>query len=670
MSSRVHAKQLAARNLPALGPGLVAVVLMLLWAIHDGGYDADTWYWGALVLLAASAAVAVVRGPRLRLSRPAALALAAFAAYVAWSYLSISWAESPGDALSGSNRALLYLLAFGLMLMLPWTVEAALVSLVVFVLGVGVIAIVLLTRLASADHVARLVIEGRLASPTGYFNSTAALFTIATLLATALAARRELPGPLRGALFVTAAASVQLALIVQSRGWLFTLPLMLLASIVVVRGRLRVVAAALVPALAALIPLHRLLDVYQSATGPALIHAAQRAGQAALVVCGAVFVLGTLLAWVDGLWRREPLSAVRRRQIGAVAATITLAAAVGGGIAATHGHPWRFVKRQWNGFSHTEKASTNGSHFSDVGSGRYDYWRVSLDALLAHPIGGLGQDNFADYYVTHRRTTEEPSWTHSFELRLLAHTGLVGFALFAGFLAAALVAVRRGLRRRGSELACATAAAATLPLVVWLIYGSVDWFWEVPALSGPALGFLGLSIALGERAAVTADARAAARVPFALPPAVPVALGAVAVVVATVALGFPYLAVRELSTATNLETKNPASALRDLLTAARLNPLSSAPAALAGTIALQHGQLLEAERRYRQAIDRQPRGWFAWLGDGLAASELGDTLGARRDYIQAAAINPRERVIAKALADVLTPQPLTPAQAFGMLSII
>ena len=89
----------------------------------------------------------------------------------------------------------------------------------------------------------------------------------------------------------------------------------------------------------------------------------------------------------------------------------------------THGHPFRFISRQWNGFSQPESVYSSQSHFADVGSNRYDFWRVSLDAFLAHPIGGLGQDNFADYYVVHRRTAAEPSATHSIELRLLAQTG-------------------------------------------------------------------------------------------------------------------------------------------------------------------------------------------------------------------------------------------------------
>src|SRR5205823_12091648 len=110
-------------------PGLVVVGLMLLWAVHDGGYDADTWYWGALVVLGLLASVVVARGwHAIQLSRSATVALVAFALYVACSYLSIAWAASPGDALAGSNRALLYFLVFATMLVLPWTVPGALIA--------------------------------------------------------------------------------------------------------------------------------------------------------------------------------------------------------------------------------------------------------------------------------------------------------------------------------------------------------------------------------------------------------------------------------------------------------------------------------------------------------------------------------------------------------------
>ena len=648
-------------HLKLLLPGLVCVGLMLVWAVDNGGYDADTWYWGALVLLAVLAAVVAGFGPGLRLSRLSLSTLAALGLYVGWSYLSIAWAQSPGDALQGSNRALLYLLLFSLVLVLPWTPEAALAALLIFVLGVGVLGFVLLVRLASADHVARLIIGGRLAAPTGYFNSTVALFTLNAITAIALAARRELPGLLRGSLIAIACAGLELAVIVQSRGWLFTLPLVAIVAVAVVRDRLRVIAAAIIPIAAALAPLRRLLDVYQSSPGPALDHAAARAGQLALLISGAMFVAASLIAWGEALFRPRALTPARRRRLGTIVAVVALVGAVAGGVAATHGHPFRFMSRQWNGFSHIQRSSSSGSHFADVGSGRYDFWRISLDAAIAHPIGGLGQDNFADYYVSRRHTAEEPSWTHSLEMRLLAHTGFVGLLLFAAFLACALAAARRAVRGRGA-LAPAVAGVALLPVVVWLIHGSVDWFWEIPALTGPALGFLAMAIAL--------EGSPTAPIPGFRSPAPRWGRIAVAttVLAASVAvLGFPYLALREVSAASAARSQAPLSALRDLARAALLNPLSAEPGRVAGTIALQDGQFTEAERRFSQATAREPGGWFAWLGDGLAASALGDSPRAERDFRIADSINSRQPAVRQALARVNTTRPLTPPEAFSLL---
>jgi hypothetical protein len=683
-------------------PGLLVVALMLAWAVHDGGYDADTWYWGALVVLGVLATVLTARGWRaIELSTAARVALAAFALYVAWSYLSIAWAASPGDALTGSNRALLYFLVFATMLVLPWTVPGALIALLTFVLGIGVVAIVLLVRLASADHVTALIVSGRLAAPTGYFNATAALFTIEALMAIALAARRELPGLLRGALIAFACAGLQLGVIVQSRGWLFTLPLVLIAAIVLLPDRLRVIAAAIVPAAATLAVVHSLLHVYQASTGVALNQASTQAGHSALRMCLIAFVVGTLLAWAESVLPAPRPSALRRRLLGTAAVLLALGATAAGALAVSHGHPFRFISRQWHGFSH-QASVHSGSHFTDLGSGRYDFWRVALDAFVAHPVGGLGQDNFDNYYVPRRRTDEEPSWTHSLELRLLAHTGLVGTALFAVFVVAGVAAALRGRRRgpprepavadaapargsvpmaadaapaRGSVPIAAVVATAMLPFVVWVIYGSVDWFWEVPALSGPALGFLGLAGALGARVPAAEASPEPAAVASPPPPAPPGhragilvgALGVLALLAAVVVLGFPYLSVRETSIGSDLGRTDPAKALHALRIAADLNPLSPDPGRLAGDVALTSGSYGTARTRFEEVISRDPGGWFAWFGAGLAASALGDRARARRDFQVAASIDPRNTVIAHALAAVDTKDPLTPAQALQLL---
>jgi hypothetical protein len=659
--------EIAARlgpHAPAAVPGLGVVALMLLWAVHNGGYDAETWYWGALAALALLATIVVALSGRLRVTRGRLIVLGLFAGYVAWCYLSMLWAKSPGSALDGANQALLYLLVFALMALLPWTAEGALVAVLTYTVGIGVIGIVLMFRLASASHIASLIIEGRLGSPTGYFNATAALFTLGALPAIALAARRELPGAVRGLLLAFACSDLQLSLIVQSRGWLFTLPLVAAAGIFVVHERFRVAMAAVLPLGGAGLLLHRLLAVYSSSGTVDRNHAAAAAGQAGLIACAVILVLGTLLAWADSLWPPPTLGRNLRRFVGTTLIAGCLVAIGLAGTLATHGHPVRFISRQWRGFSHVQRSFSGQSHFGDVGSSRYDFWRVSLDGFRANPIGGLGEDNFADYYVVHRRTSEEPSWTHSLELRLLSQTGLVGFALFTAFLTGALwLAVR--VRRRGEAIARGVAGIALLPLVVWLIHGSLDWFWEIPALSGPALAFLGMA---GSVAPIATPATRSARASrWGARPAWQrlgaIAGGIVALVAGVVVLGFPYLSVREVSLASNVRAANPDGALLDLERAANLNPLNAEPGRLAGFIALQNGQYGVADQRFRQSIDREPGGWLSQLGAGLAASALGQRQQAHRDYARAYAINNRQPAVVQALRRVYTKHPLTSAEA-------
>jgi hypothetical protein len=657
----------------ALVPALVATGLMLVWAVHNGGFDADTWYWGALVLLSVLVLVVVLRGRGRGLPRVAWLAVAAFGGYVAWSFASMLWAQVPGQALDGSNRALLYLIVFTVFLLVPWTTRAALVTLVVYAVGVGVIAIVLEGRLLSGDQLGQLVVQGRLAAPTGYFNSTVALFMSDALLATALACRRELPAAVRGLLLACAAASLQLCLLGESRGWLFTLPLVLLAAVLLVRDRLRTGLFALVPIAAVLIPLHRLLDVFSgsASTQQALTAAAESAARPALILCCGAFAIGTLGAWSERFITPRPVSTRVRRSIGVAAAALAVCAALAGGIEATGGHPLGFIERQWNGFSHQESSTpSGGSHFAAIGSGRYDFWRVALQAFDTHPLGGIGQDNFADYYILRRRTGEDPLWPHSLELRLLAMTGAVGATLFALFLGGALWSGLRARRREG--LAGGVAASALLPLVVWILYGSVDWFFEMPALSGPALGFLGMAAGLSARpsAAGAAASQAQPRVRTAHRAAR--GLGAAACVAllgaCTVALAFPYLSVREVSMASDAASSDPPAALSDLARAASLDPWNPAPGRLAGEIDLTVGRYRPAEAAFRQTIEREPDGWYAWLGAGLAASALGDDVSAAHYLHRAFEIDGIDPVIRLAFDRVLTPHPLTPARALDLLA--
>ena len=75
---------------------------------------------------------------------------------------------------------------------------------------------------------------------------------------------------------------------------------------------------------------------------------------------------------------------------------------------------------------------------------------------------------------------------------MLSQLGVVGTALFAAFIAAAVwLALSR--RRRLDAISGGAIGAAIMVFAYWVLYGSQDWFWEIPALAGPALGLLGLA---------------------------------------------------------------------------------------------------------------------------------------------------------------------------------
>ena len=68
------------------------------------------WYPGTLLLLGVLAATAIGAPASFRgLPKAALIALGALAAFTAWSFFSISWADAPGPAWDAANRALLYL---------------------------------------------------------------------------------------------------------------------------------------------------------------------------------------------------------------------------------------------------------------------------------------------------------------------------------------------------------------------------------------------------------------------------------------------------------------------------------------------------------------------------------------------------------------------------------
>ena len=350
---------------------------------------------------------------------------------------------------------------------------------------------------------------------------------------------------------------------------------------------------------------------------------------------------------------RPPRPAVARalRRGWTVAAVAGAIVVVVAGLAAA-GDPFQRISDGWDSFKGGYAENSSGSRLvSGLGSNRYDFYRVALDELTAHPVAGVGADNFFQDYLRDGHSDETPRYPHSLELRVLAQTGIVGALLLLGAFAAALAAALRAMRG-ADPLAAAVAGGATAVFGYWVVHGSADWFWEWAGLGAPAFAFLGLACALvprRRRNAVGDVARSAAPGRRSLPRILAAALGAVVLLAGAAAIAGPWLAEREIAKAGDVFDRRPFEAYDRLDRAASLDPLSDRPLLVEGSIALRYGDLPRADRAFADALERNPRGQYATLERGAIASARGDRAKALVLLRRAAALAPRDPLARQAL---------------------
>ena len=493
---------------------------------------------------------------------------------------------------------------------------------------------------------------------------------MAALPAFVLAARRETPLVLRPPCLALTGMLLALGVLSESRGWLLTLPVALVVLVVLVPDRVRLALFAVPVAVAGALAFATLLAPYDaSGGGAAALDAAVADASRAVLLCAlGLLAVGAVLVALDRTWTPSP-----RTRIAATRglAALAILAALGGGVAvgvATHGHPIARLDRSWKEFRSggTLSPGPAGSRFTSLATPRYELWRVAIDTALDHPVLGVGQDNFAQQYLLRRRTAiEEPRWTHSVELRLLAHTGIVGALLFGAWVGLVVLGALRGAREPGRRERRALAGALLAPGVVWLAHGSIEWLWEYPALSGATMLFAGVATRAARRDEPPAAVAASPRGRFAAPWLRPVGL-AVAVV-GIVLLGTAWIAERDTDHAAADWPADPAAALARLDRARTLAPLDPRPDLVAGLIALRRDRPADAARALGRAAARDPQDWFARFEAGLAESAVGRPVAARAAFRAARARDPREELVADALRRVGTRRPLSEREASGRL---
>ncbi|WP_027007766.1 O-antigen ligase family protein [Conexibacter woesei] len=637
------------RAAPITIPTLLAVAIFLAWIPLDGGQAITRWAPGG-ILVVALLALAVFGLPWSwrGLGAPVRIAALGLAAFTAWSFLSIAWADDQGIALEGADRTLLYLAVFLLFALWPQRPATAAWVLGLWTVGVGAIALITLIRVGTLADPTRLFDYDRLLRPVGYANAQPATWLMAFWPAVTLAATGRVPFWLRGLFAALAVVLMDTALLSLSRGALLSLPVVVLLLVALVPGRLRNIAALVPIAGAAALALPKVLDV-----GDAIDANPQGDVPAA---CAAVFHTILILAVAAGVvvaavaaWEtfRPPSERAAARIRTGWRGLVVAGAVVGviGGLVVV-GNPVHRVDHAWQSFKGGYSDNTGSSNrlTAGLGSSRYDFYRVALNVFAEHPIAGAGADNFFQDYLQHGTSTETPKYPHNFALRTLSQTGLIGTLLLFGALGAALVAAWRGMRAAGRDpLAAAVAGGATLGFFYWIAHGMSDWFWEWAGLGAPAFALLGLACALAPRADVREEtAEAAASPRLARAPLLLAGGAAVLLLAAAVVLAGPWLAQRDVDAAAKVYTSRPFEAYSRLDRAARLNPLSDQPALIKGSIALRYGDLPRAQAAFQDALARNPRGQYATLELGGIASVQGDRATAQRLLDRASALAPRD----------------------------
>lgn len=123
-----------------------------------------------------------------------------------------------------------------------------------------------------------------------------------------------------------------------------------------------------------------------------------------------------------------------------------------------------------------------------TGHGRAELWRAAADAWRDSPVLGQGAGTYARSLVERTGDLAAPANAHSLYLETLAELGVVGLVLLLAFVALALL---------GARAASAVAAAA---VAAWALHAAVDWTWQLPAATLPAVLAAGALTRTGRRA--------------------------------------------------------------------------------------------------------------------------------------------------------------------------
>jgi hypothetical protein len=625
------------RLLPTLV--MVGVALMVAWmGDASGGYFVGGWAPVA-IFLAMLLLVASVGGMFFNAgSRWSVVAGGLFAAYAGWTLLSLYWSPNRGDAWVGAGLTLLYLLGF--CITVTFVALGARRRWVLAACSIGPAVIAGLTLLALGSRTGNLFENGRLLGSVGYYNGEAAFLLVSFWVAVYLAGSRSVHPILRSLVLAGAVLSLCVAVLTQSRGamvaMLATIPVFFLLSGQRLRGFL-----ALVPVVGALlVAFPGLNDVYlafpsREGAGAALDQVIPTVWLAAV----GAGVYGFLWGLIDRRWR-PPVGLVRAVGGVVLAISIVVVALAAFAFDERVGSPVAWGAHKWEAFKNSEGSSGQEQtrYLSASSSGRYTLWKVAWEDFASHPILGVGTHN---YEATYYRLREEPAGyvrqPHMLPLEVLGERGIVGGVLFFGILATCGAA---GLWKRFTYLGSegkAQIGALGAAVAYWFVHSSADWFWQMPAVTLPAVVYLAMLVApWGAERRVT------------LPRWPQRSLGVGLAVIVMVTVTPLYIADRYL--ALGEATASPWIALQYVERAQTFAPVDPLLPQREAELALRTDDWSRAEESYRRAIQLNPEHYAPYELLARFYEERGQPAKALPLYRKASDLNPLDKGIQRRVA--------------------
>ena len=637
----------------AYGAAVVAYLLL-----QNGGYDPIVRdEVGIATWIIAIGGIAVGAFPLPTSTRFGTALLAAFAAYVVWTALSMDWTISRDQTADELARVCTYggILVLGLCAVGDGRRARHLLGGVTAAIGV-VAVLAVLSRLQpdwfpenlSGLYLPDIEIERRLAYPLGYSSAVGVMAAVAVaLLAGATAWSRTIPAQ------VLAAAALPIAgfaLVLSSSGTGTGATIAAIVALVVLSpDRIPKILTLLTASAGSLLLFEGITDRPALDRGLPTPAAIDQGGEllliAVVVAVGVGLVqLAISLAVTHGTRPRWLLISRRNALIATLASiAVLIPALLAAGLAGELSDGWdRFKSR-----GASADQADRGAVLTDASSsGRYQFWMSAQEANDESPLKGTGPGTFEFHWAQDPDNFGYVRNSHSLYFDNLAELGWVGLILIV-LVAGGALAIGVWRAFTAPPAARARIAAAAAGIAAFAVGAGLDWIWEIPAL--PAI-FLLLAVVVSTDTEVeSVDKILVRRTRRRRRASEPSAVRRVAPRVAFVAAGLAALFaiwgplsangdLRESHVAV-AEGRLPA-ALASAEAAAEAQPDNAAPLIQQAVVLELAGDYEKATAAARAAVDAEPANWRNWVTLARIEARGGDAVAAVRAYRKSEELNP------------------------------